>query len=108
MHVHPSLGVPLQLSSLPWSHESNCLGMMLPTHAVPHCPDTHVCCPLRQLPTALPQGCVVPFVQAQPSSITPLQFSSLPAHDSTVLGRTAPWHAPHSPPLAATKTAQVL
>lgn len=88
---------PLQLSSRPL-HNSLARGLTSPVHG-PHWPRlSQSCSPCLQMPTLLPQTCLCPGVHTQPSSIWPLQLSSMPLPQiSRSAGRISPSHAPHFP-----------
>src|SRR4051812_14075889 len=66
---------PLQLSSTPL--QVSVPGLTSPTQSL-QWPLTQVLVPATHGPTSVPQRCVAPLTQSQPSSVAPLQLSSTP------------------------------
>src|SRR5450631_63278 len=111
MQRQPSLGVPLQLSSLLLMQVSNFAGPTDPLQApqveeVLSAATTQVCVPalhgpLPSFPGWAPQACVLPEVQAHTRSIVlsgePSQSLSAAEVQSRVPLFTAPTHAPQTP-----------
>src|SRR4051812_31628830 len=85
MHKQPSFAGPLQLSLLPSSQVSATAGAMLHAPQVALAPQ--VCLPAAHLPTNPPseQGRCCPCTQGHASFTTPLQVSSLPGVQVSLL-----------------------
>src|SRR6185369_875132 len=89
---------PLSITPSQSSSTSLQVSVTGPTEPVqgPYWPFTQVCFPATQAPVSVPQAICVPSRQLQPSSTTPLQFSSPPLQSSGI-GPTPPAQAPQLP-----------
>ena len=98
---------PSQSSSRPLFPHVSGMGEPPPMQAA-QAPPVHICVPLTHWPTPAWDGApvkhdrIVPVVHEQPSSITPLQFSSRPVAEGSwhvsVIGTIEPMHMPSDPP----------